>query len=48
MRRGIAPGPALGAVLRAAELAWIAADFPEQRDAIGTIADNAARGAAAD
>jgi poly(A) polymerase len=48
IRRGIAPGPALGAVLRAAELAWIAADFPEQPDAIETIADNAARGAATD
>jgi poly(A) polymerase len=47
IRRGIAPGPALGTALRAAELAWIAADFPDDRDAIEAIADNAA-GAAAD
>jgi poly(A) polymerase len=45
IRRGIAPGPALGAALRAAELAWIAADFPDDRDAIEAIADNAARDA---
>jgi poly(A) polymerase len=47
IRRGIAPGPALGAALRAAELAWIAADFPDDRDAIEAIADNAARNGAA-
>jgi poly(A) polymerase len=42
IRRGIAPGPALGAVLRAAEEAWIAADFPPDRAAIELIADRAA------
>jgi poly(A) polymerase len=42
IRRGIAPGPALGTALRAAELAWIAADFPDDRDAIEAIADIAA------
>ncbi len=31
MRRGVAAGPALGAALRAAEAAWIAADFPTRR-----------------
>ena len=28
MRRGVAEGPPLGVALRAAEAAWIAADFP--------------------
>src|SRR5581483_9134180 len=28
IRRGVAAGPALGAALRAAEKAWVAADFP--------------------
>jgi poly(A) polymerase len=37
--RGIAPGPALGAALRAAEKAWIAADFPDDGAAIEMIAD---------
>ena len=46
MRRGIAAGPALGAALRAAEDAWIAADFPADRAAIDAIADQAAREAA--
>jgi poly(A) polymerase len=36
--RGIAPGPALGAVLRAAEAAWIAADFPQMQSALEQIA----------
>jgi poly(A) polymerase len=39
--RGIAPGPALGAVLRAAEEAWIAADFPEAQSLLDAIADAA-------
>jgi poly(A) polymerase len=43
-RRGVAKGPALGAALRAAEAAWIAADFPMAREAVEKIADHAARG----
>lgn len=42
-KRGIASGPKLGAVLRAAELTWIAADFPSDRAALEAIADTAAR-----
>ena len=42
-RRGMAAGPALGAAMRAAEAAWIAADFPEQAAALEAIADDAAR-----
>jgi poly(A) polymerase len=41
--RGIAKGPALGAVLRAAEQGWIAADFPSDPAALAAIADAAAR-----
>jgi poly(A) polymerase len=36
--RGIAPGPALGAALRAAEEAWIVADFPQTQSALDAIA----------
>jgi poly(A) polymerase len=43
IRRGVAKGPALGAVLRAAEDAWIAADFPEDRGVLDDIADRAVR-----
>jgi poly(A) polymerase len=43
VRRGIAAGPALGAAMRAAEEAWIAADFPNDRGAIESIADLAVR-----
>jgi len=43
VRRGVAAGPPLGAALRAAETAWIAADFPIERAAIETIADHAAK-----
>ncbi len=43
IRRGIAAGPGLGAALRAAEEAWIAADFPTDAAAIEAIADRAAR-----
>jgi poly(A) polymerase len=43
LKRGIAKGPALGAALRAAEEAWIAADFPEGPVAIAGIADAAAK-----
>ena len=39
IRRGIAQGPTLGAALRAAETAWIAADFPAERAALEAIAD---------
>ena len=41
--RGIAAGPLLGAVLHAAELAWIAAAFPADRPTLDVIADQAAR-----
>jgi poly(A) polymerase len=41
IRRGMAQGPALGAALRAAETAWIAADFPAERAALEAIADRA-------
>jgi len=41
--RGIVAGPRLGAVLHAAELAWIAAGFPSDRAALDAIADQAAR-----
>jgi poly(A) polymerase len=43
IRRGIAAGPALGAALRAAEEAWIAADFPDDSATLDAIADRAAR-----
>ncbi len=46
-RRGVAKGRGLGAVLRAAEAAWIAADFPMARDAIEKIADETVRAAMA-
>ncbi len=42
VRRGIAAGPALGVAMRAAEQAWIAADFPADRAAIEAIAGRAA------
>lgn len=40
--RGIAKGPALGEALRAAEEAWIMADFPGDAAALAKIADTAA------
>lgn len=43
IKRGVAQGPALGAALRAAESAWLAADFPSDAAAVGRIADQAAR-----
>jgi poly(A) polymerase len=46
MQRGVEKGPALGAALRAAEEAWIAADFPADSETIGQIATNAVEGAA--
>jgi poly(A) polymerase len=43
LNRGVPKGPDMGAALRAAEQAWIDADFPEDRAAIDAIADRAAR-----
>ncbi len=43
--RGVDKGPALGAALRAAEEAWIAADFPSDPAALDAIAGEAARAA---
>ncbi len=43
INRGVAKGPALGAALRAAELAWIDADFPSDAAAIDAIADQAVK-----
>jgi poly(A) polymerase len=40
--RGVAVGPALGVALRAAEEAWVAADFPGEQAALAAIADQAA------
>ncbi len=42
-RRGVRAGPALGAAMRAAKEAWIAADFPGDAAAIEAIAATAAR-----
>jgi poly(A) polymerase len=42
IKRGLAPGPSLGATLHEAEEAWIAADFPADEAAIAAIADAAA------
>jgi len=47
IRRGVPKGPVLGAALRAAEAAWIAADFPMARDALDAIADRAGQPAKA-
>ncbi len=44
-QRGVPAGPALGAAMRAAKHAWIAADFPQDRAAIEVIAEQAARAA---
>lgn len=43
MKRGIAPGPALGKAMRSAEAAWVAADFPAEQAALEAIAEKAAR-----
>jgi len=40
-RRGVRPGKALGAALRAARKAWIAADFPADRATLKAIAERA-------
>src|SRR5665213_3628661 len=47
IRRGVVAGPALGAALRAAEMAWVEADFPADQAATGAIADKATRETAA-
>ena len=47
MQRGIAKGPALGEALRAAEEAWIAANFSMDTETIERIASNAIGGAKA-
>jgi tRNA nucleotidyltransferase/poly(A) polymerase len=44
IKRGVAKGPALGTAMRSAEEAWIAAGFPEDREAIDSIAEAAATG----
>ncbi len=46
-RLGVQPGPALGAAMRAAKEAWIAADFPSTENEIEAIAERAARDATA-
>jgi poly(A) polymerase len=45
IRRGVPQGPALGAALRTAEAAWIAADFPADASSIEAIANTAAQSA---
>lgn len=42
VRRGVSAGPSLGVALRAAEKAWIAADFPSDRAVLEEIADRTA------
>ena len=41
VQRGVPPGPRMGRALRAAERAWIAADFPDSAAAISEIIDRA-------
>lgn len=41
MTRGVERGPLLGKILRAAEEAWIGADFPDDRSSIERILDEA-------
>jgi len=43
IKRGVEKGPALGAAMRAAEAAWIAAGFPSEPKALDEIADTASR-----
>ena len=47
MQRGIVAGPALGAAMRAAQNAWIEADFPTDRVVLEAIADRTAQESAA-
>jgi poly(A) polymerase len=44
MARGVPQGPALGAALRAAEEAWIAADFPSDKAALEALTVKAVGG----
>jgi poly(A) polymerase len=44
MARGVPKGPALGAALRAAEEAWVAAGFPDDEAMLVRLADDAAGG----
>jgi poly(A) polymerase len=46
MKRGLKQGPALGRALAAAERAWIAAGFTQERRALDEIADAAAKSTA--
>jgi poly(A) polymerase len=46
MQRSVEKGPALGAAIRAAEEAWIAADFPTDVETLERITANAVEGAA--
>src|SRR5262245_62517289 len=46
MKRGVVQGPALGAAIAAAELAWVAAGFPGDQTALDAIADEAIRASA--
>ena len=48
LARGLERGPALGAALRAAEEAWIAAGFPWEPSALAELADAAGRSVRAD
>ena len=41
MARGLPPGPDLGAAMRAAEAAWIEADFADEPKALAAILDRA-------
>ena len=43
LSRGVPKGPPMGAALRAAEQAWVDADFPDDRAAIEAIAERAAQ-----
>jgi poly(A) polymerase len=45
IKRGIEKGPSLGAALRAAESAWIAAGFPDDAKTQEKITDRAATAA---
>jgi poly(A) polymerase len=42
IERGVEKGPALGEALAAAEAAWIAAEFPDEKAAMETLATAAA------
>jgi poly(A) polymerase len=45
LSRGLAKGPALGAALRRAEAAWIAAGFPTEPERVAAIADEVVKAA---